>query len=56
MYEELRKHLALLRTGSAPGFVQRITCLAGRLVQKVVAGRPGNHALWIELVKMFDVP
>jgi hypothetical protein len=30
--------------------------LPARLVQKVVAGRPGNRALWIELTKVFDIP
>ena len=46
-----------LCTGSAPGFVQRITCNTARLVQKVVAGTgSGNRALWEKLTKMFYVP
>ena len=30
--------------------------LPARLVQKVVAGGPGNRALWVELTKVFDIP
>ena len=30
--------------------------LLARLVQKVVCQRPDNHALWVEIAKMFDVP
>ena len=30
--------------------------LPTRLVQKGVAGAPGNCALWVKLAKMFDVP
>ena len=44
-------------TGSAPGFVKRITCNSARLVQKVVAGKAsGNRALRVKLTKMFNVP
>ena len=57
MYEELRKHLALLCTGSAPGFVQRVTCLADKACTKGVAGRRlGNCALRVELAKMLNIP
>src|SRR3990170_7739389 len=46
-----------LRTGSAPGFVQRITCLAGNTRTKGwLPGAPGNRASWVELTKMFDIP
>ena len=30
--------------------------MPAKLVQKVVAGRPGNRALWVELTKVFDIP
>ena len=30
--------------------------LPARLVQKGVDGAPGNHGLWVKLVKMFDIP
>ena len=44
-------------TGSAPGFVQRITSNSDKIVQKVVAGKAsGNHTLWVKLTKMFNVP
>jgi hypothetical protein len=38
-----------LCTGSAPGFVQRITCNSGKTCT-------GNHALRVKLTKMFYVP
>ena len=50
------KHLALLRTGSAPSFIQRVTSIADKACTKGVAGRPDNCALWIELAKMLNIP
>ena len=44
-------------TGSAPGFVQRITCNSGKTCTKGgLSGGPASRALWLKLAKMFDVP
>ena len=44
-------------SGSAPGFVQRVTCLAGKACTKGgLPGGPTSRALWVKLAKMLDVP
>ena len=46
-----------LRTGSVPGSVHRVICLAGKAsTKKGVARGPGNHASCVKLAKMFDIP
>ena len=46
-----------LFSGSAPGFVQRVTCLAGKACTKGgLLGGPASRALWVKLAKMLDVP
>ena len=51
------QHFVYLCSGSAPGFVQRVTCLAGKACTKGwVAGGTGSRALWVKLTKMLNVP
>ena len=46
-----------LRIDSAPGFVHRVTCLAGKAsTKRWVAGAPSNRALGVKLEKLFDIP
>src|SRR3954447_7779434 len=49
---------ASLLLGSAPGFVQRITCNCGKTFVQRVGCRTGsdNRALWVKLAKMLNVP
>ena len=52
-----RQRFIYLRSGSAPGFVQRVTCLAGKACTKGgLPGGPASRALWVKLAKMLDVP
>ena len=40
-----------------PGFVQRVTSLAGKACTKSgLPGGPASRALWVKLAKMLDVP
>src|SRR3954466_5271243 len=51
------EHELYLCTGSAPGFVQRITCNSGKTCTKGGCGTgSGNRALRVKLTKMVNVP
>ena len=45
-----------LCSGSAPGFVQRVTCLAGKACTKGGLPGGGNRALGVKLANMFAIP